>query len=308
MSRPLRIQYAGAHYHICARGNERRRLYWKDRDYEHFIDILKETSDRFEIKIYAFVLMTNHFHLMIQTPLGNLSQAMHWLKTSYTVWLNRKRGRFGHLFQGRYHSVIVEDESHYLELSRYIHLNPVRAGMVKRPEDHPWSSCHDYLNKKQKWPWLDREPVLTELGGKSAGRFKRYREFLYAGIGMNEESLSEFRRGFIIGGEAFRNWIVEKLDKGVKEVKGAGELVRSSKPSCKEAADILLRKLNAHVPHLANDRKTTMYLLFRSGYALREIGEMFGVSYSAVSQNARRYEAGKKDLEKLEGILSNVKR
>src|SRR3989338_2828867 len=141
MSRPLRIQYPNAHYHVIVRGNERRRIFWEEKDFEHFLTLLEKTCERFNLRIFAFVLMTNHVHLMVETPLGNLSAVMHWLTTSYSVWINRRHGRSGHLFQGRYRSVLIENESYYLELSRYIHLNPIRARRVKRPEEYRWSSC-----------------------------------------------------------------------------------------------------------------------------------------------------------------------
>jgi REP element-mobilizing transposase RayT len=309
MSRPLRIQYPHAHYHICCRGNERRRLFWEKKDYERFCVLLEEAATRFELRVFAFVLMTNHVHLMIETPLGNLSRAMHWIKTGYSVWINRSRGRAGHLFQGRYHSVIIEDESHYLELSRYIHLNPVRAGMVKLPEGYEWSSCRDYVNRKQRWTWVDREPVLSELGGRGRKRHERYREFLRAGLTLKDEDIASFRRGWILGSDEFRSWLADTFspdDKG--EIAGMKELAINEMPPVEEAKRSLGLALEKVLPELAEHRGTMMYLLCRMGYRLREIGALFGVSFSAVSQNTRRYSVEKKEFALLERAMSNVKR
>lgn len=309
MSRPLRIQYSNAHYHICSRGNERRPLFWERKDYEHFCLLLKEAGERFALRIFAFVLMTNHFHLMLETPLGNLASAMHWLKTGYSVWINRSRGRVGHLFQGRYHSVLIEDESHYLELSRYIHLNPVRAGMVKRPEEYEWSSCCDYVNRKQRWEWINREAVLVELGGTGRKRYQRYREFLHAGLALKDEHLEPFRRRRVLGSDAFRSWLADQFVSDKKgEITGMNELVCGERVSCEEALRQLEREVKKTLPERAGHRGTMMYLLHRMGYPLREIGIIYGVSFSAVSHHARRYSISGKQAVLLEGIMSNVKR
>ncbi len=309
MSRPLRIQYEDAHYHVCARGNERRRIFWHDKDYEGFCSLLEEACSRFDLRIFAFVLMSNHFHLMLSTRHANLSQAMHWLKTSYAVWLNRSRNRAGHLFQGRFHGVLVEDESHYLELSRYIHLNPVRAKMVVHPEEYAWSSCCDYLGKRRHWAWVDREPVLAELGGSDHHRYRRYREFLYGGMKLEDAVWDRFRKGWVLGSDDFRAFLQEKFGDGHDvEVRGASELQAAKQRSCNEAVDAIGREMKKHLRHRIGHRGTIMYLLYRLGYPLKEIGKHFGVSYSAVSQNAKRYVVETDDEKGIMLIMSNVKR
>ncbi len=309
MSRPLRIQYENAHYHVCARGNERRRIFWYERDYQKLCELLDEMRTRFDVRIYAFVLMTNHFHLMLSTPHANLSQAMHWLKTSYTVWVNRSHNRAGHLFQGRYHAVLVENESYYLELSRYIHLNPVRAKMVKNPEEYAWSSCRDYLSEQSKWPWVDRVPVLREIGGSDRQCYRRYREFLQGGMALDDAAWEKFRKGWVLGSDDFRAELQEKYgDAHDAEVRGSDELKATTRRSFAEALDAVTGAMKRHLAHRADHRGTTMYLLHRLGYPLKEIGEHFGVSYSAVSQNAKRYVVEPDDEKGVESIMSNVKR
>ncbi|WP_095211313.1 transposase [Endozoicomonas ascidiicola] len=144
MSRPLRIQYAGALYHVTSRGNERKPIYREDADFQLFLATLAEVCDRFNWVIHSFCLMTNHYHLVVETPDANLSQGMRQLNGVYTTRFNRKYGRVGHLFQGRYKAILVDKDAYLMELSRYVVLNPVRARMVESPNDknrgHIWSA------------------------------------------------------------------------------------------------------------------------------------------------------------------------
>jgi REP element-mobilizing transposase RayT len=137
MARPLRILYEGAFYHITARGNEEKKIFQSHKDYEKFLSYLSDAFHKFSMVLHAFVLMTNHYHLIVESPKANLSSFMHALNSAYMAYFNIKRGRSGHLFQRRY-KAFINDKNHYLlELSRYLHLNPVRAGMTERPEDYP---------------------------------------------------------------------------------------------------------------------------------------------------------------------------
>lgn len=132
MARPLRVQFEGAFYHLCARGNAREAIFRGERDHARFVALLEESADRFDVAILAFVLMGNHFHLIAQTRRPNLTRWMHWLSVSYTVYFNRRHRRSGHLFQGRFKSFLVQgDDGYLLSLSRYVHLNPGRSVGVK---------------------------------------------------------------------------------------------------------------------------------------------------------------------------------
>ena len=145
MARPLRIEYKGAFYHITARGNERKRIFFSKADYEKFKDYLGKAQDKYGYLLHCYMLMTNHYHMLIETPNPNMSKLMHYLNGSYTGYINRRRKRSGHLFQGRYKAILVDADSYFLELSRYIHLNPVRANIVSNPEDCPYSSYSTYI-------------------------------------------------------------------------------------------------------------------------------------------------------------------
>src|ERR671924_2148265 len=140
MARPLRIQYDGALYHVTSRGNERKWIFRDDFDRKLFLNILSQINQRFNWLCHAYCLMTNHYHLLIETPDGNLSKGMRQLNGVYTQRFNRQHGRVGHVFQGRYKAIIVQKESYLVELARYVVLNPVRARMVRSLAEWPWSS------------------------------------------------------------------------------------------------------------------------------------------------------------------------
>ncbi len=181
MARPLRIEYAGAFYHITARGNERKDIFKSGKDREQFLSYLASASGRYQAVVHAYCLMTNHYHLLLETPAGNLSQVMRHINGAYTTYFNTKRRRAGHLLQGRYKAILVEADEYAEELSRYIHLNPVRAGIAGNPEGYPWSSYAAYIGKTKPPEWLCRDMVLSCFGGKMKEAQQRYRDFVEAG-------------------------------------------------------------------------------------------------------------------------------
>jgi putative transposase len=177
MARPLRVEFEGAIYHLCTRGNARQRIFWDDRDRNGFVELLSESARRFDVSIFCFVLMGNHVHLVAQTHRPNLSRWMHWLTVAYTVSFNRRHRASGHLFQGRYKSFLVQEGDYLLGLSRYIHLNPVRGMSLgrgtpserrKRLRACRWSSYPGYA-AKEPYPFVEEHMVLRELGGSRKG-------------------------------------------------------------------------------------------------------------------------------------------
>jgi REP element-mobilizing transposase RayT len=148
MGRPLRIQYPGALYHITSRGNERKKIFLDDTDRIRFLEILKDYHIRYGILIHSYVFMDNHYHLILETPNGNLLKVMHGINGGYTGYFNRRYNRSGHLFQGRYKGILAEKDAYLVQLSRYVHLNPVRARMVEKPEQYRWSS-HNAPSKRE---------------------------------------------------------------------------------------------------------------------------------------------------------------
>jgi REP element-mobilizing transposase RayT len=176
MARALRIEFPGAFYHITSRGNEKKDIFRSRKDRERFLFYIESVAERYDAVVHTYCLMTNHYHLLLETPRGNLSEIMQYVNGAYTTYFNVKRKRSGHLFQGRFKSIVVDADEYAMELSRYIHLNPVRAGIVGKPEDHEWSSYRAYIGNSVAPDWLKSELILSGFGGKS--REKNYRAFV----------------------------------------------------------------------------------------------------------------------------------
>ena len=194
MPRRPRLWFPEALYHLIDRGDNREPVFFFDVDYRYYLQLLAEAKQRFECRLFAYALMTNHVHLMLQTgQTYSVSKFMQWLNTSYTIYMNKRYKRVGHIFQGRYHSVLVEKESYALELSRYIHLNPVRAGIVRTPESYHWSSFHAYLQPG------DNDLVTTDLMLEMISPIASHQRALY--------------RQFVMDGLAARlSWLERQLE------------------------------------------------------------------------------------------------
>jgi REP element-mobilizing transposase RayT len=227
MARPLRIEYPGAIYHVLSRGDRREAIVRDDADRRLFLDILERTCGRTAWEIHAYCLMTNHFHLVVETPRSNLSAGMQWLLGSYTQRFNRRHRLSGHLFGGRYKALLVDGrQGAYLrQVCDYVHLNPVRAGMIASRaavHSYPWSSCGAYLRPTNKRPaWLRMDRLLGEHGIVSHGARAR-REFSRRMEALREEAnqpqeLKPIRRGWKLGSEDFLDWIVAKIEVHPKE-------------------------------------------------------------------------------------------
>jgi putative transposase len=173
MARPLRIIYPGAYYHVTSRGNEQKDIFKSQKDREKFLEYLESATERYQAVIHAYCLMSNHYHLLLETPAGNLPQIMRHINGAYTTYFNVKRKRAGHLFQGRYKAILIEFDEYAAELTCYIHLNPVRAGIVTSPEEYRWSSYRRYIGLETAPKWLKTETILENFGKKVAEAWKR---------------------------------------------------------------------------------------------------------------------------------------
>lgn len=208
MARPLRIEYPGAFYHVISRGNAGDLIYKTRHDGEKFLEYLAKAVERFGIYIHTFCLMTNHYHLLIETPEPNLSRAMQWLNVSYATYFNYKRNRRGHLFQGRFKSILVDADGYLKHLSRYIHLNPVRAKMVDAAADHPWSSYPAFIGKISAPEWLSVNWLLGQFGDKRKIAQRKYRQFVeQADIKTLANPSSKIVSGLILGDDEFVKWV-----------------------------------------------------------------------------------------------------
>ncbi len=200
MARKLRVEYEGAIYHVTVRGVERRRLFDEDVERERFVDRLGESVDEYDVRVYLFCLMTNHVHLLVETPRANLSAFMQKLQTAYTVYYNLRHRRAGHLMQGRFGAEPVQGDRYLLSLSRYIHLNPVYVGRIRKQplkerrdslRRYRWSSYRGYAGLDEPYEFVDEVPVLAIMGTPKKKRRLSYRRFVEAGIAKTDEELVE---------------------------------------------------------------------------------------------------------------------
>ena len=310
MARPLRIAFPGAFYHVTSRGNERKAVFKSKRDREKFLEYLESATLRYEARIHAYCLMDTHYHLLLETPSGNLSQIMRHINGAYTTHFNVKRERSGHLFQGRYKAILVDIDEYAKELSRYIHLNPVRAKMVEAPEEYDWSSYKFYIGKQKSASWLYRDFILGYFDKKVSTAQKKYQDFVTALVDQEYDSpLNEVVSSTLLGSADFIAHIKEKFlaaKKPDKELPALKELVK--KTSMQDIFDEVEVVLNED-KNLTRNIK--IYLCQRyTGNKLKEIGLQFGIGESGVSQACRRVankiEKDKKLKKKIERLEKQI--
>jgi REP element-mobilizing transposase RayT len=308
MGRPLRIEYPGAHYHVTSRGNERKDVFKSQKDREQFLQYLESAVSRYDAVIHAYCLMSNHYHLLLETPSGNLSKIMQHINGAYTNYFNMKRKRNGHLFQGRYKAIVIEADEYAQELSRYIHLNPVRANMVANPEEYRWSSYLDYISARKRPEWLETSFILDYFG-KGEDRFRKYRGFVEELLGSEYESpLDGVVASTILGSESF---VCELTDKHIDGKQNDRELPAARKLISKPSLQAIHKAVEEIFEGSKLTKNGTIYLCHKySGAGLKEIGAMFGTKESAVSQTSRRFalvlERDKELLKQIEKVRKGL--
>ena len=212
MSRPLRIEYPEAWYHVMNRGRRREAIFPDGEDYLRFLDLLRQASTMWTVRIAGFCLMPNHYHLLVQTPRANLSRFMRHVDGVYTQRFNRAHNCDGPLFRGRYKAILVEADTYLLSLLKYIHRNPLRAGLVSRLDRYAWSSHKAYLSSSRKWNWLNTEFIHSMLCEEKSGQSAAYRDFM---AGPESEELvdlfSQIRVPSILGSDEFIDWVKVKF-------------------------------------------------------------------------------------------------
>ena len=328
MVRPLRIQYPGAIYHVTSRGNERKAIFSDDEDRFRFIDILSQSVETYDIKLHGFVLMMNHFHLHLETPLGNLGEFMRHFNITYTSHFNRRHKRSGHLYQGRYKSVLVDRDAYMSQVSRYIHLNPVRVKAVREKDvkdqlnllwKYKWSSLPGYLDPKARYDFIEYAYVLEEFGGDTRRGRAAYKKQLARDL-VEDLSIKEKIVGqSVLGDESFTIWVKENYIEGAKdrECPAVAEVHSYATRSDILAVAGKILGITAGKEMLATglERSILMDLLYRyAGLKNKQIGEFFGVDYSTVSQGRKRLRERKarnryvRELgERIEQGLSQIK-
>ena len=278
MARPLRIEFAGALYHITARGNAQADIFRDDADRKQFLSLLGHTVERHDWYCHAYCLMDNHYHLLIETSAPTLSKGMKFLNGTYTQYCNKRHHRVGHIFQGRYKAILVQKESYLLELARYIVLNPVRAGRVRSAKDWPWSSYRATAGLEEGDACLTTDWVLGGFAKTKNTAQQRYRDFVQQGKGQ-ASPWQTLKNQIYLGDDKFITDMQRKLDPD----QSLKDIPKKQKQSPAKPLSYFAERYKTRDAALAH--------AYLSGhYTLAQVGEHFGVSYATVSRAVRQME------------------
>jgi putative transposase len=316
MSRPLRIQYPDAWYHVMNRGRRGDSIFIDDNDYLSFIDILQTSVELWKVNIAAYCLMSNHYHLLIQTPKANLSRCMRHINGVYTQRFNKTHTCDGPLFRGRYKSILVDFDSYLLELVRYIHRNPVRAGIVDTMDKYPWCSHQGYLSDAKKWDWLYKDFVLSLFSPNKRERKREYRNFASH---IDSKELEEFygkkKIPAVFGKEPFLQWVKNKFSGDTRDVEipesrmFIPDVDTIKKRVCDmygiDEAELLRSRRGVN----NEPRNVAIYLTrYLRGDGLEVIGRAFGIDkYSSVSSVIERTKASIADNTRIKKRVDMIK-
>ncbi|MBI3987753.1 MAG: transposase [Lentisphaerae bacterium] len=315
MARHLRVEFEGAIYHVtCRMIGDRRldqsRLFVDDKDRERFLDCLAARVKQYHIRLYLFVCMTNHFHLVFETPGGNCSKFMQSLSTAYTVYYNLRHRRHGHLLDGRYKAKLVEGDEYLLALSRYVHLNPVRVGGIKDKPiaeqreyllQYPWGTYLGYIGRRKTLDFVEYAPILSEISGKRRGRPGRYQEFVEEGLVEEDHDLMGVLKASprSIGDDGFRAWIDELYQELIERHRHPEDAAfrRITEPLSADAVlSVLAEVFDVSVEDFRRRRRDSAlrgiagrFLVRYAGMTQREVAvELGGVGGGAVSRQMRK--------------------
>ena len=324
MARPLRVEYPEAYYHVINRGNNREKIFKNDRDKEKFLEYLKKANERFSVIIHTYCLMSNHFHLLVETPEPNLSVAMQWINVSYATYFNRKRGRHGHLFQGRFKAILIDADEYLKHLSRYIHLNPVRAKMVSSPSKYQWSSYCAFIGRQKTPQFLETDWLLSNFGKSKKEAKQKYKDFVEgADVKTLENPHRQVIEGFILGELDFVNWVKETFLSGRPDEKEIPQL-RKLKPkvSLETVVNAVCEEFGCNEEQIItkgrkkNKAREVAIHLARdlSGMSCKDLGLYFGgvsgalitIMYNRIAQEVAQNRRFRQKLEKTKKLILNI--
>ena len=294
MSRPLRIEYDNAFYHVIARGERREAIFTCPADKEKFLTKVGETAEKYQLLVHAYVLMDNHYHLLVETPRANLSQAMHYLNASYGNWFRRKYDIVGSVFQGRYKAILVEKDEYLKVLSAYIHLNPLRAGIVKEPSKYEYSSCRFYTLKSKQPAFLRTDDLLGMFNGNRS----EYRRFLkgYSEQGAEIDPELIYGKNALLGSEGLLRNVFKKIENNVGGIddREQPDVRDMSLVNADDIMEIMLVEMRIAEDTIWQRRRGNMYrklliygLWQHTANSLKQIGEIMKMDYAAVSAMVR---------------------
>ena len=324
MARPLRVEYPGAFYHVINRGNNQEKIFKNDRDKEKFLEYLEKANERFSIIIHTYCLMNNHFHLLVETPEPNLSVAMQWINVSYATYFNRKHGRHGHLFQGRFKAILIDADEYLKHLSRYIHLNPVRAKMVSLPSKYQWSSYSALIGKLKAPPFHKTDWLLSNFGKSKKEARRNYQDFV-EGMDLKtiENPHNQITEGFILGDLDFVNWVKETFLSSRQDEKEIPQL-KKLKPKVKldtvveavcEEFDCTNEQIITKGRKNNKAREAAIHIARDlSGMSCKDLGLYFGgvsgalitIMYNRIREQAARKRRLKRRIEKVKKRIFNI--
>ena len=271
MARPLRIELSGGLYHVTSRGDRREAIYLDDADRDYWLALLGQVCGRFNWVCHAYCLMDNHYHIVVETVEGNLSKGMRHLNGVYTQYVNRSHSRVGHVFQGRYKAILVEKDNYLLELSRYVVLNPVRAGMVKDISRWPWSSYSATVGATIAPQWLQADWVLSQFSKQRKRAIGKYKDFVREGVGL-PGIWDDLKQQIYLGGDKF----IAKIQRNIEANTDTSEIPRAQRRA--------KAKTLSHYLSYGN-RNEGMAAAYQTGdYSMKEIALTFGVHYATVSR------------------------
>jgi putative transposase len=319
MARPLRVEYPGAYYHIMNRGNRREDIFISNYDREKFLAYLAIITERFSINVHTYCLMNNHYHLLIETSEPNLSNAVKWLNGSYATDVNTKRKKGGHLFQGRFKSIIIEADEYLKHLSRYIHLNPVRAKIVENPSDFKWSSYPAFIGKEKEPEWLETNWLLSCFGKSKKEGKRNYKQFVEdIDVKAVENPHKNLIGGFILGETDFADWIKETFLSGKKEDKEIPQLKRLKPRLTPDAivegvCEEFSTDKDSVIKKGAKRNKARDMAIYLSkdkcGITCKELGEYYGnVSGATITMAYNRIEKEINRNKRFKGRLNKIKK
>ncbi len=324
MTRPLRVEYPDAYYHVINRGNNQEKIFKNDRDRQKFLEYLEIANERFAIIIHSYCLMGNHFHLLVQTPDANLSKAMQWINVSYATYFNRKRTRHGHVFQGRFKAILIDADAYLKHLSRYIHLNPVRANMVAAPSQYQWSSYGAFDGQQKAPPFLETDWLLSTFGKNKKRARESYREFVEkADAKTLENPHRQVTEGFLLGDGDFIEWVKatflserndEKEIPQLKKLKPRAAL-EDVVEAVSEQFDCSQAQILAKGRKKNKARQVAIYLARDlSGVSCKDLGVYFGgvsgalitMMHKRVAEQTRRNRQFKRKIDMIRKHILNI--
>jgi REP element-mobilizing transposase RayT len=271
MTRPLRLEFPGAVYHITARGNRKVDIYLDDTDRLVWLQTLAEVCSQADFAVYAFCQMGNHYHLLLETINGNLARGMRQLNGVYSQYFNRRHKLVGHVFQGRYHALLVQDESYLLDVARYVVLNPVRAQLINMPEDWPWSSYRMTQGTVEPPGWLDTDSLLSRLASDRQAARLEYQRFVLAGIGQ-PSPMTQARNRLLLGDGQFASQIQSNAPEC-----SLGGISRSQR-------SILAPSLYTFQQQFSDQKEAIARAYASKAYSIAEIARHFNISPATASR------------------------